>query len=479
MQIIGRKREIEELKQLYDSGKPEFVAIYGRRRVGKTYLVKELFKDKFAFWHTGLSPYDRDRRFLLRDQLQAFYYSLQDYGMVGESCPTSWLEAFRLLEKLLTKKNDRNRMLVFIDELPWMDTARSRFIPAFEHFWNGWAAKHDNMMLIVCGSATTWMTDNVINNKGGLYNRLNTEIRLSPFTLAECEEYFRHQDIAMSRYEIVQAYMTFGGIPHYMSLFDKRFSLPQNIDALLFNRNAKLQNEFDRLFGSVFKNADDYKKVVRMLATRRSGYTREEILRVTKIKDGGGATDILRGLVASEFIMAYQPFGQSKRIHYRLCDHFCLFYLQFLDKESKMEENYWQNNYMSSKLSVWRGFAFEEICFSHIQQIKTALGIAGVSSRESSWIARDANGKASSQMDLIIERADNNVNLCEIKFYGTSFEIDKKYDAILRERLQILINILSPKQTIKLTSITTFGLKRNEYSGQVQSSIIIDDLFKA
>ena len=477
MQIIGRKNEIKELETLYDSGNPEFVAIYGRRRVGKTYLVKELFKDRFDFWHTGLSPYDRERKYLMRDQLQTFYYSLQDYGLTGEPCPKSWLEAFRLLEKLLMQKDDGKRMLVFIDELPWMDTARSRFIPAFEHFWNGWAMKHDNIMLIVCGSATTWMTDNVINNKGGLYNRLTKEIRLTPFTLSECEDYFRYRNIVMSRYETVQAYMAFGGIPHYLSLFDKSLSLPQNIDALLFCRNAKLQNEFERLFGSLFKNAEESMKVVRHLATRRGGYTREEILKATKIKDGGGASDILRALAASEFITAFQPFGQPKLLHYRLCDHFCLFYLHFLDKKEKPEEFFLQSNYRSGKLNAWRGYAFEEVCLNHIPQIKAALGISGISTKESAWIARDASGKPLSQMDLIIERADNNVNLCEIKFNGTAFEIDKRYDAILRERVQILINKLSPKQTVKLTTITTFGLKRNEYSGQVQTSLTLDDLF--
>ena len=477
MQIIGRKYEIKELEELYHSGKPEFVAIYGRRRIGKTYLVKELFKNRFAFWHTGLSPYDRERKFLMRDQLQTFYNSLQDYGLIGESCPKSWIEAFRLLEKLLTQKDDGKRMLVFIDELPWMDTARSRFIPAFEHFWNGWAVKHDNIMLIVCGSATTWMTDNVINNKGGLYNRLSKEIRLAPFTLSECEDYFHYKEIVMSRYEMVQAYMVFGGIPHYLSLFDKQFSLPQNIDALLFNRNAKLNNEFERLFGSLFKNAEESIKVVRFLAKRRSGYNRDEILKATEIKDGGGASAILHALEANEFITTYQPFGQSKLLHYRLCDHFCMFYLQFLDKNQKVEEHFWLNNYLSAKLNAWRGYAFEEVCFSHIPQIKVALGISGISTYESSWIARDANGRPLSQMDLIIERADNNVNLCEIKFQSTAFEINKSYDAILRNRLQVLMNTLPPKKTVKLTFITTFGLKRNEYSGQVQSSITIDDLF--
>ena len=203
--IIGRKKEIEELERLYNAENAEFVAVYGRRRVGKTYLIKEVFKDRFAFWHTGLSPYDHDKKFLLRDQLQAFLYSLQDFGYEGQACPKSWLEAFRWLEKLLAYKDDGSRQVIFIDELPWMDTARSRFIPAFEHFWNGWASKRDNILLIVCGSATSWMEDNLINNKGGLYNRLTREIKLCPFTLAECEAYFRNKEMNVSRTPIREA----------------------------------------------------------------------------------------------------------------------------------------------------------------------------------------------------------------------------------------------------------------------------------
>ena len=477
MEVIGRKREIDELQQLYQSGKPEFVALYGRRRVGKTYLVKELFSGKFTFWHTGMSPYDRNGKYLLRDQLQAFLYSLQDYGYSGTDIPKTWLEAFRLLELLLNEKDNGERMLIFIDELPWMDTPRSRFIPAFEHFWNSFSAKHNNVMLIVCGSATAWMMDNVVNNKGGLYNRLNTEIMLSPFTLAECEQFFQYQGITMSRYEIAQAYMVFGGVPHYLSLFDKRLSLPQNIDHLLFDKNAKLGNEFDRLFGSLFKNAGDHEKVVRLLATRRCGFTRSEILSATDIKDGGGASEILLGLEVSQFICKYKPFGESKIDTYRLSDPFCLFYLHFLDGKSNIDNHFWQNNYNSPRLNTWRGLAFEDLCFSHLERIKSALGIAGINSTASSWIMRDETGKPTSQIDMLIQRSDNNINLCEIKFCTETYNIDKAYDATLRGRLQRLISLVPVRQTVKLTLITTFGVKRNEYSGQVQNEIILDDLF--
>lgn len=476
MKIIGRQLEREELQRIYDAEGSKFVAVYGRRRVGKTFLIKEHFKDKLTFWHTGLSPYDRDKKFLLRDQLQAFHYSLQDYGLQGEACPKSWLEAFRLLQKLLTQKNDGTRQVVFIDELPWMDTARSRFIPAFEHFWNGWAAKQDNVVLIVCGSATSWMEDNLINNKGGLYNRLTHEIKLSPFTLAECEQFFKAKQMAMSRYEIAQIYMVFGGIPHYLDLFEKGFSTPQNIDRILFGKNAKLRNEFDRLFGSLFKNTEDYIAVVRLLAKRRSGYTRQEILQKTGLKQGGGLTLILKGLIESDFITNYIPFAEKRHEKYRLVDPYCLFYLNFIDQQPSIDPQYWQKSYNSPRLNAWRGHAFEEMCFSHIEKIKQKLGISGVSSTESSWIVSN-NGKQQMQIDMLINRSDNIINLCEIKFYSSPFTIDKQYDAVLRARVQQLIEIVPKKQTVHLTIIATFGLKTNEYSGQVQSVVILNDLF--
>ena len=478
MNIIGRKKEIAELECYYESNRSEFVAIYGRRRVGKTFLIKELFKDRMTFWHTGLSPYDRDKKYLLHDQLQTFYYSLQDYGLQGESCPKSWLDAFRLLEKLLIQKDDGSRQLVFIDELPWMDTARSRFIPAFEHFWNGWASKRDNIMLIVCGSATSWMLDNLINSKGGLYDRLNREIKLYPFTLNESEEYFHSKEMAMSRNDIAQTYMVFGGIPHYLSLFEKGKSVAQNIDAMLFEKDAKLRSEFDRLLGSLFKKPEDNIKVIRLLSKRRGGYTRQEILEQTGILDGGGATDILKGLVASDFITKYTPFGKGKTEFYKLTDPFCMFYLHFMDGKANLDNNFWQKSNLSARLNTWRGYAFEDLCFAHISQIKQTLGIAGVNTTESAWVMTSEEGKTISQIDMLIDRSDNVVNLCEIKFWNTPFTIDRNYDTQLRERIQLLIEHIPRRKSVHLTFIASYGVKQNEYSGQVQSIITLDDLFR-
>ena len=476
MNIIGRKAEREELERIYNADASKFVAVYGRRRVGKTYLIKEHFKGRLTFWHTGLSPYGRDKKFLLRDQLQAFYYSLQDYGLQGATCPKSWLEAFRLLEKLLKQKDDGSRQVVFIDEMPWMDTARSRFIPALEYFWNGWASKRDNIMLIVCGSATSWIEDNLINNKGGLYNRLTHEIKLLPFTLSECEQFFKAKQMNMSRYEIAQVYMVFGGIPHYLELFEKGFSIPQNIDSILFDKNAKLRNEFERLFGSLFKNIEDHITVVRLLAKRRGGYTRQEIVQETGIQQGGNVTLILKGLIESDFIVKYAPFGKKQREKYRLIDPYCLFYLNFIDRHLHIDPQYWQKNYNTPRLNAWRGYAFEELCFSLIDKIKQKLGIAGVSTTVSSWLVSQ-DGKQQMQIDMLINRSDNVINLCEIKFYRGPFTIDKHYDAVLRERVQLLIDRVPKKKTVHMTIIASFGLNTNEYSGQVQSVVTLDDLF--
>lgn len=477
MNIIGRKAEQAMLDSIYRADGPRFVAVYGRRRVGKTFLIKEHFKGKLAFWHTGLSPYDHDKKYLLRDQLQAFYYSLQDYGLERATCPKSWLEAFRLLENLLKQKDDGSRQVIFIDEMPWMDTARSRFIPALEYFWNGWAAKRDNVMLIVCGSATSWIEDNLINNKGGLYNRLTDEIKLSPFTLAECEQFFKAKGINMSRYDIAQVYMVFGGIPHYLELFEKGLSTPQNIDRILFEKNAKLRNEFDRLFGSLFNNSENHITVVRLLAKRRSGFTRQEIIQKTGLKQGGGVTLILNGLIESDFITGYLPFGEKRIEKYRLLDPFCTFYLNFIDQQPKLDSQYWQKNFNTSRLNSWRAYAFEDLCFSQIDKIKQKLSIGGVNTTESSWIVNDNDSNKKQQIDMLINRSDNVINLCEIKFYRSVFTIDKQYDAVLRERIQQLIERVPKKKTVHLTLIASYGLADNEYSSQVQSVVTLDDLF--
>lgn len=475
--IIGRKKEIEELMTIYRKKQAQLVAVYGRRRVGKTYLIRELFKDKFAFYHTGVSPLELEGTNLLEAQLTTFHSSLQLYGAQYKSKPKDWIEAFDRLRDLLIEKGKNERAVVFIDEMPWMDTPRSGFITAFEHFWNGWASGQDNLMLIVCGSATSWIQDNLINSYGGLYDRVHAEIQLSPFTLHETEELLKLQEVTLSRYDILQLYMAVGGIPMYLSYVQPGYSLAQTIDNLYYNKRAKLKEEFERLFDSIFKNPTHYKTIIRLLAKRQSGYSREEISEKSGVPSGKSLTMILRALEASDFIEYYKPFENSRRqMMYRLVDPFCLFYLDQVEGRHR-GENYWRDNEHHASLSTWRGRAFENACLRHTGQIKTAMGVGGVSSEDSPWTLQGQEGQKGMQIDLIINRSDRVVNLCEMKFVNTEFEVKKDYEETLRRRINWMTEHVSSRHNVQMTLVTTYGLKYGLHSGIFQRVVTLESLF--
>ena len=475
--IVGRKKEQKELEQVYNSNKAEFVVVYGRRRVGKTYLVREFFQDRLDFYHTALSPIELEDENLVEKQLQAFYHSLKRYGAVDvEKKPVDWFDAFEMLITLLESKGKDKRLVVFIDELPWMDTPRSGFITAFEHFWNGWAAGQKHIMLIVCGSATSWISDKLLQNKGGLYGRTTYEMHLSPFTLGECEEYMKSEGIIMDRYEQLQCYMAMGGIPYYLSYINKGESLTQNIDRLFFDKKGKLRGEFDRLYASLFTTPEKYIKIIKLLSQKREGYTREEIAKETGLPYGGGLTKMLRALESSDFIMPYVYYNHSVReVYYKLTDLYTLFYLYFIDKKNA-GPNYWKNNLMSPALNAWRGFAFEEVCFVHREKIKQALGIAAVQAEISPWRSKSTEGDRA-QIDMLIDRADRVVNVCEMKYSTDDYTIDKKYDAELRRKLDVFANETKCRKALHTTLVTTYGLAKNEYSGRIQNVVTMDSLF--
>lgn len=474
--MIGRKKEIALLKRLYESNKAQFVAVYGRRRVGKTYLINDVFGEKITFRHTGLSPIESGDESPLKKQLKHFYNSLLLHGMPRSKCPENWMDAFLVLELFLQNKDDGSRQLIFIDELPWLDTPKSGFITAFEGFWNTWACSRKNLMLVVCGSATAWMSDKLINNHGGLYNRITSEIKLSPFTLGECEEYFKSENIKLSRYDIVQSYMITGGIPYYLSYYQRGLSLAQNVDNIFFSTNAPLKDEFKRLFNSIFVNPDMMISLVKAIGAKHYGCTISEISEASGISRGGTLTKALSALIASDFIIKYIPYGIKKEEHYKLVDPFCNFYLRFIENQKEISKDFWLSNVESQNIVSWRGIAFENVCFNHISQIKKALGISGVSTSESAW-SKQKGDEIGTQIDMLIVRKDNIVNMCEIKFYSSEFSVDKNYDKVLRNRVLLLSSKLSRKMSISSVLITTFGLKYNEYSGDFDNVILIDDLF--
>lgn len=476
--IIGREEQIRELNERYESDHAELMVVYGRRRVGKTFMIREAFRGRITFHHTGLSPYDEKHKIGKKEQLEHFYHSMLMHGMAESTCPKTWMQAFYMLEELLADMDNGERQLVFIDELPWMDTPGSGFLTAFEAFWNGWASARDNMNCVVCGSATSWIMDNMIEQKGGLYGRQTCEIKLEPFTLNECERFFKSRGLELSRFDIAEAYMAVGGIPYYLDKFNRGLSVAQNIDRLMFARDARLRNEFERLFGSLFINPDLYMKTVRLLATKHCGFTRNEISKGIEKKGGEGLTKMLKALEESGFIMKYKPFdaGRGETL-YRLMDPFCRFWLRFVDGRIKKDDKFWQHNQNLPALNAWRGIAFEELCLAHLDRVKKGLGISGIVSTQSEWTLRGDSGHDGAQMDLIIERADRVVNLCEIKCCNDVFEIDKAYDMTLRHRISLLQENIQKTQNVHMTFITTFGVKKNMYSGIVQKEVTLDDLF--
>ena len=482
--IIAREKEQAVFERLLNEPTAQMLVVYGRRRTGKTFLVREYFDDRFAFKHTAVSPMelkDRDNEggLLYRVQLNEFAASLRKYGSKDESPIKDWFEAFHRLEALLEKKRGKGKMVVFIDELPWLDTPRANFLSAFEHFWNDWGSGKHNLLLIVCGSATSWMLDNLINNKGGLYGRTNCEMHLHPFTLAETETYLHKREVTLDRYDVVQTYMLTGGVAYYLSYFQPGLSLAENIDAIFFAENGFLQTEYDRLFTSLFADNESYRRIVEVLSVNRYGLTRDALAEKVGMKTGGTLSDMLKALVKSDLVSVYWNFGESKRTqYYKLTDMFCLFYLGFVQKNLSSNRTYWYDNQNSPKLNSWRGRAFEDVCFVHQMEVKRALGISGVQAEVYPWHATAEGNVAGAQIDMLIDRADRVLNLCEMKFSQDDYVISKDYDERLRRKIVRLQQETGGKRNVQVTLVTTFGLKKNMYSSRVQRVVTLEGLFE-
>jgi len=471
MAIIGRKTEQEALKRFTESNKAEFVAVWGRRRVGKTFLIREFFNNKFTFYHTGLANTG------IETQLNSFNSSLNNYSTFSYPKAKTWFDSFEQLKHLLSKSRKKGKKVVFIDEMPWMDTPRSGFLAALEHFWNGWASGEKNILLIVCGSASSWITNKLINNHGGLHNRVTQQIRLRPFTLLECEKYYQMQHIVMSHREMVENYMILGGIPFYLSLMQKQFSMAQNVDNLLFAEDAALKNELQNLYASLFKKAENHIKIVEALGNKVKGLTRDEILNVTKLPNGGSTNRVLEELELSGFIRRYRSYGKKIRQSlYQLIDFYTLFYFNFLKDNAFNDEHYWTNFIENARHRAWSGYAFEQVCLAHLTQIKQKLSILGVLTNTYSWISNNKENGA--QIDLVIERNDKVINLCEMKYASEEFTIDKKQDENLRHKRAVFKEETKTRKALHLTMITTYGIKHNQYWGNIQSEVTVNDLFK-
>ena len=471
--IFGREQEQRQLQERVNSNQAEFVAIYGRRRVGKTFLIREYFNDSFAFYVSGTLQGDAE------EQKKVFRRALQEYGSVRSNAD-NWLDLFFELEDMLKPKViTGEKCVLFIDELPCFDTVHSGFLNALDHFWNTWASRYGNVKLFVCGSATSWMITKLINNRGGLHNRLTGQMYLHPFTLNETEKYLQSKDIHLDREMIVEAYMAFGGIPYYLNMLQKDESFAQTIDRVYFAPNAFLQLEFNRLFASLFNSPEPYIEIIKVLSVHKQGLTRDEIATALHTNTSGRLSVILQDMVYCDFIRPYYVRKKSKvskrECIYALTDMFSLFHLHFANK-TITNPTFWENKTESSAIKVWQGLAFEQVVMHHIPQLKAALGISGIAVEYYSWRSKKTEPK--SQIDLILDRADRIVNICEIKYSHEPYLIDKDEAMKLKLRTQNFLYETDSHQTTHLTFITPYGLRPNQYALSVVKSLTSDDLFR-
>ncbi len=480
--IIGREKERMELKKYISSEESEFIAIYGRRRVGKTFLVKELLEGRFTFRMTG------KENARLGEQLLNFSYALTDF-FHDDRVPQNWTEAFRLLSKNIEKQKDGTKV-IFIDELPWLDTPKSQFLGALELFWNNWAYYRKDIKLVVCGSATSWMLKKLINSRGGLHNRVTHKMLVSPFCLEEMEQYFQSKGFNYERPEIIDCYMAVGGVAYYLSLFDRDKSVAENIDNLCFTRGGELTDEFNRLYNSLFKKAENHVAVINALSKARKGMTRLELINMTKLSNNGNLTILLNELETCEFIRSYHPFGKEKKNKmFQLTDQFSLFYLHFMKDKSNYGKNYWLHKIGTPEYAAWSGYSFETVCLHHIEQIINALGISGTYYAPCSWTYRppkattndsnvDEDLKTGGQIDLLIDRNDKTISVCEMKYASGEYEITKTYANRVEQRLRTFKKVTNTKKSFSIVYVTPFGLYNNMYARKVNKQITADDLFK-
>ena len=473
MSLIARKKEQALLNQAVKKQESQFIAVYGRRRVGKTYLVREVFSGQFAFFHTGYYNLSR------KEQLSGFFKSLQKAGLgPNYSCPENWMEAFEQLE-IVVEQSQAEKKILFLDELSWMDTLHCDLIPALEHFWNAFASARKDVILILCSSSTSWVIDHVIHNKGGLHNRLSLSIHLEPFQLSEVEEYVRSLGISLSRMQILEGYMSLGGVPYYWSHLEKGMSIQQYIDFLFFRKGALLKDEYTYLFASLFKKPEIYERIIQVLYQKKKGLTRNEIIQSIGLSSSGGITQKLRELENCDFIREYVSYGERKERLYQLIDPFILFFYHFLERRPRDPE-FWMHQSNTPATNSWKGLAFEMVCLLHTQEIKNALGIGSVLTEEFSFSVREnlEKGIHGSQIDLVLQRADRITNLIETKFSQDEYLITKATDEALRRKRSDYQRTVRSRNTIHLTMIAPYGVIQNAYANNLDSVVTGDDLFR-
>jgi uncharacterized protein len=472
--LVGRQEEQAILNEALHSTKAEMVAVFGRRRVGKTFLIKQTYQTHIAFELTGLQSATN------KEQLQNFSNQLEAFSQsrVPVKTPTNWLDAFFILAKFLDQQSSDKKRVVFFDEVPWLAGTKSGFITGLGWFWNSWAETR-NIVVVICGSAASWMIQKIVNDRGGLHNRITKRVFLAPFTLSETEAYLQSRQIFYNRYQILQVYMAIGGIPHYLNEIKAGKSATQNINDSCFSKNGLLRDEFSRLYAALFANADKHVAVIRALAQSRQGLTRPAIIKQAQLSEGGNTSGVLEELEQSGFITAYYPFDKRKKdMLYRLTDEYSLFYLRFIERNKDSGNETWNQLSQTQTAKVWGGYAYENTCLKHLPAIKKALGISGVYTQSSTFFQKGDDDEKGAQIDLVLDRNDQIINLFEIKFYNTEFTFSEADAKAIRNQMRAFQEKTKTKKQLMIVLLTTFGMEHNKHSlGLVEKILTMDDLF--
>lgn len=474
--MVGRKSQEKIMNEYLTRKKSAFLAVTGRRRVGKTYLIDEVYGKHFCLRITGIQDADPSI------QINNFVQKIAEYSKFPiVTPPNNWQEVFQLLKAHLQSLPKNKKQVIFIDELPWIATKRSGFVQLLAHLWNDYLSKEKHFILVICGSATSWIANKIVNDKGGFHNRLDQAIKLKPFTLKETKEFLIQKKIQLTDQAIAELYMVMGGIPYYLEKIKKGMSVNQIIADLCFDENGILNNEYENLYKALFEHSENHEAIVAALAKAPHGLTRKQIIDKSKVQAGGPYTRAMNDLVVSGFVEEIVPFGREKRgAVYRLLDEYSIFYHKFIAKNKKKGKGIWTSLYNSQSYKIWTGYAFENLCMRHLSEIKNALGISGVYTEHYSFIQKpDKKTKTGYQIDLIIDRKDDSLNLCECKFYNTEFTIDKDYAAKLRNRKQAFKETTKTKKTIFNTLISSYGAIKNEYYlDQIDAELTVSNLME-
>ncbi len=487
MDIVSRQDEIESLQQMLDSDIPEFLALFGRRRVGKTFLIRQFFQDKDVVFFNVTGSKDG----LMHEQINHFTERMAEtfYGSADLKEGKNWDEAFKRLTQAMKQQAPGDKKIVlFFDELPWMATHRSRLVQNLDYYWNQYWSDDARIKLVVCGSSASWILNKIVRSKGGLYNRITRKIHLEPFNLPETKEFLKSIGVKLSNKQILLLYMVTGGVPYYLRRVEKGLTAIQIIEKMAFNKKAFLLEEFNNLFDSLFNDGEIYTKIVRMISRHRYGIGKQELMnKLGKHAQGGSTAERLKNLEETGFIMSFMPLYHKKRgVYYRVSDEYALFYLRWIEpirnslQRQALSTGNWQAMHNSPEWNNWLGYAFEAVCYKHLPAIRDTLKISPTAVADTwRFVPRKNSDERGAQIDLLFDRKDDAVTICEIKYSSNPYVITKDYVDNLKRKMEVFQKQTKTKKQLFIAIVAAMGLKNNYYAEDICNGVVtLDDLFK-